>query len=127
MFLPKEGKSFLLRIFLPGSRTELARGEKIDRGRVKMAQGIGKEQKKDIMKDIIRKLHEGLSLEAARDRFEKEIGNVTSTEIAEIEQGLMKEGISPEEIQKFCNVHALLFQSALEKRKLTSYPIQHTA
>jgi hypothetical protein len=80
-----------------------------------MAEETGKEQKKDIMKDIIRKLHEGLSLEEAKNRFEKEIGNVTSTEIAEIEQGLMNEGISPDEIKKFCNVHALLFQSALEK------------
>jgi len=80
-----------------------------------MAQGIGKEQKKEIMKDIIRKLHEGMGLEEAKIRFEKEIGNVTSTEIAEIEQGLMNEGVSPEEIKKFCNVHALLFQSALEK------------
>jgi PAS domain S-box-containing protein len=80
-----------------------------------MAEKFEKEQKKDIMKDIIRKLHEGLSLEEAKNRFEKEIGNVTSTEIAEIEQGLMSEGISPEEIKKFCNVHALLFQSALEK------------
>ncbi|MBM4331817.1 MAG: DUF438 domain-containing protein [Deltaproteobacteria bacterium] len=80
-----------------------------------MAEGIGKEQKKEIMKDIIRKLHEGLGLEAAKDRFEKEIGHVTSTEIAEIEQSLMGEGVSPDEIKKFCNVHALLFQSALEK------------
>jgi len=80
-----------------------------------MAEGIGKEQKKDIMKDIIRKLHEGLSLEEAKKRFEREIGNVFSTEIAEIEQGLLSEGISPDEIKKFCNVHALLFQSALEK------------
>jgi len=80
-----------------------------------MAEETGKEKKKDIMKDIIRKLHEGLSLEEAKNRFEKEIGNVTSTEIAEIEQGLMNEGISPDEIKKFCNVHALLFQSALEK------------
>jgi hypothetical protein len=80
-----------------------------------MAEGVGKERKKDIMKDIIRKLHEGLSLEEAKNRFEREIGNVSSSEIAEIEQGLMQEGISPEEIQRFCNVHALLFQSALEK------------
>ncbi len=80
-----------------------------------MAEGIGKEKKKDVMKDILRELHQGLSVEAAKNRFEKEIGNVSSTEIAEIEQGLMQEGIPPEEIQKFCNVHALLFQSALEK------------
>ncbi|MBO3755181.1 MAG: DUF438 domain-containing protein [Candidatus Brockarchaeota archaeon] len=36
-------------------------------------------------------------------------------EIAELEQSLINEGLSPEEIRKFCNVHALLFQSTLEK------------
>lgn len=80
-----------------------------------MAEGMGKERKKEIMKDIIRKLHEGAPLEEAKDRFEREIGSVSSTEIAEIEQSLMSEGVSPDEIKKFCNVHALLFQSALEK------------
>ncbi len=74
-----------------------------------------KQAKKEIMKDIIIKLHQGLSVEEAKDRFEKEVGNITSTEIADIEQGLINEGLSPEEIKKFCNVHALLFQSALEK------------
>jgi len=80
-----------------------------------MAEGLGKERKKEIMKDIILKLHQGLSIQEAKNRFEKEIGSVTSTEIAEIEQSLMNEGISPDEIKKFCNVHALLFESALEK------------
>ncbi len=80
-----------------------------------MAEILGKEQKKETLKDIILKLHQGLTVEEAKNRFEKEIGSVTSTEIAEIEQSLMQEGISPEEIKKFCNVHALLFESALEK------------
>lgn len=74
-----------------------------------------KQTKTAIMKDIIRQLHSGLTAEAAKERFEKEIGNITSTEIAELEQGLINEGLSPEEIKKFCNVHALIFQSALEK------------
>jgi hypothetical protein len=74
-----------------------------------------KQKKKEIMKDIIRKLHQGLTIEEAKERFEKEIGTASSTEIAEIEQALIDEGLSPEEITKFCNVHALLFQSALEK------------
>ena len=74
-----------------------------------------KQKKKEIMKDIIRKLHQGLTIEEAKERFEKEIGTASSTEIAEIEQSLIDEGLSPEEIKKFCNVHALLFQSALEK------------
>ncbi len=74
-----------------------------------------KQKKKEIMKDIIRKLHQGLTIEEAKERFEKEIGTASSTEIAEIEQDLINEGLAPEEIKKFCNVHALLFQSALEK------------
>ena len=52
------------------------------------------------MKDIILKLHEGLSAEAAKERFEREVGTISSTEIAEIEQELINEGLSPEEIKK---------------------------
>ena len=74
-----------------------------------------KQAKKEVMKDIIRELHRGLSAEAAKERFEKEVGSVTSSEIAEIEQSLINDGLSPDEIKKFCNVHALIFQSALEK------------
>ncbi|MDP3879059.1 MAG: DUF438 domain-containing protein [Dehalococcoidales bacterium] len=80
-----------------------------------MTESAARESRKEVMKDIILQLHRGLSAEEAKNRFEKEIGNVTSTEIAEIEQSLINDGLSPEEIKKFCNVHALIFQSALEK------------
>ncbi|MGQ9608949.1 MAG: DUF438 domain-containing protein [bacterium] len=76
---------------------------------------LDKEQKKNILKDIILKLHQGLSLEEAKKRFEEEIGSITSSEIASLEQSLIDEGLTPDEIKKFCNVHALLFQSALEE------------
>jgi len=74
-----------------------------------------KDKRKEIVKDIIKKLHQGLSAEAAKDRFVKEVGSITSTEIAEIEQSLINEGLTAEEIKKFCNVHALLFESALKE------------
>ncbi|MBI2859589.1 MAG: DUF438 domain-containing protein [Chloroflexi bacterium] len=74
-----------------------------------------RERRKVVLRDIIKQLHQGLSAEQAKDRFEKEVGNVSSTEIAEVEQSLINEGLSPEEIKKFCNVHALIFKSALEK------------
>ncbi len=80
-----------------------------------MTDPLSKGSNKEIMKDIILKLHEGLSAEAAKERFEKEVGTISSTEIAEIEQELINEGLSPEEIKKFCNVHALIFRAALEK------------
>ena len=74
-----------------------------------------KETKTAIMKDIILDLHRGLPVEDAKDRFEQEIGDISSSEIAELEQSLIEEGLSVDEIKQFCNVHALLFQSALEK------------
>lgn len=74
-----------------------------------------KQKKKEIMKEIIRKLHQGMSVEEAKKEFQEKVGEASSTEIAEIEQALINEGLSPDEIKKFCNVHALLFQEALEK------------
>lgn len=92
-----------------------------------MADLPSKDQKKRIMKEIITELHKGLSVEEAKDRFEREIGSITSTEIAEVEQSLIDEGLSPDEIKKFCNVHALLFKSTLEKstikEKSPAHPI----
>lgn len=74
-----------------------------------------KETKTAIMKDIVLELHRGLPVSAAKERFEQEIGDISSSEIAELEQGLIEDGLSVDEIKQFCNVHALLFQSALEK------------
>jgi DUF438 domain-containing protein len=79
-----------------------------------MSDSLGNGSKKESMKDIIRKLHEGLPIEEAKERFLQEVGNISSMEIAEIEQALIGEGMRPEEIQKFCNVHALLFESSLK-------------
>jgi DUF438 domain-containing protein len=86
---------------------------------------LNKEAKKGALKDIIHRLHEGLSAEQARDRFEKEVGDVSSTEIAELEQSLIDDGVSPDEIKKFCNVHALIFQSALAKVTLEATSSAH--
>ena len=90
-----------------------------------MSEGIGKGEKKEVMKDIIRQLHQGLPVEKAKERFLKEIGNISSVEIAEIEQALIQEGMQPEEIQKFCNVHALLFESTLASAVSTEESKSH--
>ena len=71
------------------------------------------EEKKRVVKDVIRGLHAGLSAEEAKNRILRDVGMISSTEIAEIEQSLVGEGVSVDEIKKFCNVHALLFESML--------------
>jgi hypothetical protein len=83
-------------------------------------------RKKTIVSDIIRQLHQGLPVEEARQRILHEVGKLTSSEITTIEQSLIDEGVSPDEIRRFCNVHALLFESALEKSMETpegSHPL----
>ncbi|MBI2252893.1 MAG: DUF438 domain-containing protein [Armatimonadetes bacterium] len=83
--------------------------------------------KKEVLKNIILKLHKGLSINEAKEIFENKVGTITSIEIAELEQSLINDGLSPEEIKKFCNVHALLFQAALTKNisqeESTAHPI----
>lgn len=74
----------------------------------------GTPDRKRILKAILAELHKGLPLEEAKKKFLAEIGTVTSKEIFELEQSLLEDGVPPEEIKKFCNVHALLFDSSLE-------------
>ena len=76
------------------------------------------EGKKRAIKEIINQLHSGLSAEEVKDRFGQILKSVSSMEIAEIEQELIKEGMPREEIQKLCDVHMAVFRNQLEKQKL---------
>ncbi len=75
----------------------------------------GTPDRKRILKAILAELHQGLPLEEAKKKFLAEIGAVTSKEIFELEQSLLEDGVPAEEIKRFCNVHAQLFDSSLEK------------
>lgn len=79
-----------------------------------MVSGKDFDKKKQVIKDIILGLHKGLGFEEAQKKLEQEVGTISSHEIAQVEQSLIDDGMSPDEIKKFCNVHALLFESSLE-------------
>ncbi|AEG59223.1 DUF438 domain-containing protein [Desulforamulus ruminis] len=76
-----------------------------------------KEYKQKILKDIIRDLHKGKDPDEVKERFQSLIKDVDATEIANMEQSLIQEGISPEEITKLCDVHAAVFKDALMENK----------
>ena len=78
--------------------------------------------KKATLKDIIRALHKGLPVEKARDRVRSEIGSISTQELVEIEQALMDEGLPPDEVTRFCNVHVLLVQDSLEEPGVAGGP-----
>ncbi len=76
------------------------------------------EDKKKAIKEIINQLHSGASPEEVKKRFGQILKSVSSTEIAKIEEELIKEGMPREEIQKLCDVHMAVFRDQLEKQKL---------
>ncbi|MDH7477872.1 MAG: DUF438 domain-containing protein [Candidatus Bathyarchaeota archaeon] len=76
------------------------------------------EDKKKILKEIIRQLHTGASPQEVKERFRQVLEGVSSLEIAKIEEELIREGMPREEIQRLCDVHMAVFREQLEKQKL---------
>jgi len=76
------------------------------------------ENKKRALKEIINQLHSGSPPEEVKERFRQILGSVSSVEIAQIEQELIKEGMPREEIEKLCDVHMAVFRNQLEKQRL---------
>lgn len=70
--------------------------------------------KKEALKTLIKDLHQGRSEEEVKAQFKKDFGQVSSLEIASMEQELIREGMKVEEIQRLCNVHADVFQGSIE-------------
>ena len=70
-------------------------------------------KRQELLKDIIRSLHEGESFENARAKFKEHFEDVTTQEISQMEQALIKEGMTINEVQRLCDVHAAVFDGAI--------------
>ena len=53
-----------------------------------------------VLKELIQQLHEGKSVEDVKDEFAALLRDVGATEIAEIEQALINEGLPEMEIKR---------------------------
>ncbi|MFH0778889.1 MAG: DUF438 domain-containing protein [Candidatus Eisenbacteria bacterium] len=81
---------------------------------------------KEALRTLITKLHQGADTEQVKREFKKLLGDVSATDIARIEEELIKEGMPREEIQRFCDVHLAVFKESLEKERPlapTGHPI----
>ncbi len=85
--------------------------------------------KREELKKIIQRLHDGESVSRVKKDFDTLIKNVSAEEIAAMEQALMQGGMPAEEIQRLCEVHVTVFENTLESQgkpeKLSGHPI-HT-
>jgi len=70
--------------------------------------------RKEQLKALIKKLHQGVPFEQVKQEFQEKFGSVSTLEIAQMEQSLMAEGMPAEEIRKLCDVHAEVFKGSIE-------------
>ncbi len=79
-----------------------------------------REARLEVLKDIIRELHKGGSLEEQKRRFAELVKDTSAAEIAELEQTLMNEGMPEDEVKRLCDVHVQVFKESLEEKPLPS-------
>ncbi|WNS42094.1 DUF438 domain-containing protein [Paenibacillus sp. MMS20-IR301] len=76
-----------------------------------------------MLKEIIKELHAGKSVEEVKARFAEAVGDVTVAEISAMEHSLMtEEGIPVEEVQRLCSVHTAIFKGSIEQIHRSAQP-----
>jgi DUF438 domain-containing protein len=65
------------------------------------------------LKEIILHLHRGEAPDQVKERLTHLIGEVEAGEIAAMEQSLMADGMSPEEVKSMCDLHAEVLQDTM--------------
>jgi DUF438 domain-containing protein len=68
----------------------------------------------EVLKDIIRDLHAGEDIDVLHRRFAELVKDLGPTEIPEMEQRLIEEGMPESEIKRLCDVHVQVFQASLD-------------
>ena len=74
--------------------------------------------REEVLKDIIRDLHAGKDMDELKNRFQALIQDIEPSEIAQMEQKLIQEGMPEDEIKRLCDVHVKIFEESLEKHEL---------
>ncbi|NJE75743.1 DUF438 domain-containing protein [Thermococcus sp. ES12] len=72
-----------------------------------------REYKKEQLKKLLLRIHEGEDVNKLKDEFRAVLSGISPLEIPLIEQELVKEGISAKDIAKMCDLHVELFREAV--------------
>lgn len=83
------------------------------------------ENRQEILKGIIKDLHRGVNINILKQRFLDLIKDISPSEIANMEQKLIEEGMPEQEVKKLCSVHVEVFRESLEKKTLPGLPSGH--
>lgn len=72
-------------------------------------------KRKKALKNVIKRLHAGESVEDLQTQFGAVIRDATAAEIAEAERALIEDGVPVSEIQRLCDLHVAVFRESLDE------------
>ncbi len=82
-------------------------------------------EKLDRLKNIIKDLHKGKKFDEVKKRFDTLLGEIDPSQIAQMEEELIREGMPAQEIQRLCDLHVSVFQSSLDQKEQAEAPEGH--
>lgn len=77
------------------------------------------------LKQLLLKLHEDESLEKTKAELEEMLGQVPYGEVVQAEQELINEGLPPQEIQKYCDMHSRALKDNIDLTYMKDVPDGH--
>ncbi|MFX1351038.1 MAG: DUF438 domain-containing protein, partial [Promethearchaeota archaeon] len=80
------------------------------------------ENKKKMLKELIKDLHAGVGIEEAKKKFKDILEETGPSDISKVEEELISEGVPAEDIRRLCDVHLAVFKESLEKQEMVVPP-----
>ncbi len=77
------------------------------------------------LKQLLLKLHEDSSVEEVKRELEEMFGTVPYGEVVQAEQELINEGLPPQEIQKYCDMHSEAIKENVDLSMMKPVPDGH--
>ncbi|MHB0914937.1 MAG: DUF438 domain-containing protein [Thermoleophilia bacterium] len=84
-----------------------------------------REARQEVLKSIIKDLHDGADMTSVKQRFLELIRDIDASEIAAMEQALIEEGMPETEVKRLCDVHVEVFKESLEAQPAPEMPAGH--
>jgi uncharacterized protein len=83
------------------------------------------QQRKDLLKHMIRQLHEGQAPENVKIQLTRLMGQVPYNDVVAVEQELIAEGLPQEEVLKLCDVHTAALKGIIDQTNAKTVPPGH--
>lgn len=82
-------------------------------------------QRREDLKALIRRLHDGDALEEVREALVRTLGEVPYNEVVAAEQELIAEGLPQEEVLRLCDLHTAALKGAIDLSGARKAPAGH--